>query len=160
MKEKVAEIMTRDVITVHENDSVLDVAQVFKANKIAGAPVLNDKEEVVGVISEADILKILDDSHWYTPIFTALYYLHLYSEGEGEGEEAHEIEQDIAKARALRAKEIMSKNPQTVLPDALIDDAAQIMHATGFNRLPVVDETGTLRGIVTRADILASLYED
>jgi CBS domain-containing protein len=155
MKEKVAEIMTRDVITVHENDSVLDVAQVFKANMIAGAPVLNEKEEVVGVISEADILKILDDSHWYTPIFTALYYLHLY----GEGEEAHDIEQDIAKARELKAKEIMSRDPQTVLPDTLIDDAAQIMHATGFNRLPVVDETGTLRGIVTRADILASLYE-
>ena len=153
MKEKVEEIMTLDVITVHENDSVLDVARVFKANKIAGAPVLNDKEEVVGVISEADILKILDDSHWYTPIFNALYYLHLY------GDEVHDIEQDIEKARELKVKTIMSKYPQTVLPGALIDDAAQIMHATGFNRLPVVDETGTLRGIVTRADILASLYE-
>lgn len=153
MKEKVEEIMTRTVITVHENDSVLDVAQVFKANKIAGAPVLNDKEEVVGVISEADILKILDDSHWYTPIFNALYYLHLY------GDEVHDIEQDVEKARALKANEIMSKDPQTVPPDALIDDAAHIMHATGFNRLPVVDETGRLRGIVTRADILASLYE-
>jgi CBS domain-containing protein len=153
MKEKVEEIMTRQVVTVTENDSVRDVAQVFRANKIAGAPVLNDQEEVVGVISEADILRLLDTYHWYTPILTTLDILHLHEE------KSHDIQQDIEKAGAMNVKEIMSKKPQTVSPDALIDDAAEIMHTTGFNRLPVVDETGTLVGIVTRADILASLYE-
>jgi acetoin utilization protein AcuB len=53
----------------------------------------------------------------------------------------------------------MSKNPRIISPDTLIDDAAQIMHSTGFNRLPVVDEKGKLVGIVAREDIIGSLYE-
>jgi CBS domain-containing protein len=153
MKEKVEEIMTQKVITVRETDSLQEVATVFKANKISGAPVLNDKEEVVGVVSEADILKVLDTFHWYAPILTTLDILHLREE------QSHDIQQDTEKAGAMKVKEIMSKNPETISPDTSIDDAAQIMHATGFNRLPVVDGAGTLVGIVTRADIIASLYE-
>jgi CBS domain-containing protein len=59
----------------------------------------------------------------------------------------------------MKVEEVMSTNPETISPDTSIDDAAQIMHATGFNRLPVMDGDGTLVGIVTRADIIASLYE-
>jgi len=153
MKEKVEEIMTRDVITVKENDSLLEVATVLKENKIAGVPVLDEREEVVGVISEADILKLLDNFHWYTPIFTAHDLIHLF------GEDLHDIQQDIEKASKMKVKEVMSKNPKTISPDTLIDDAAQIMHSTGFNRLPVVAGSGKLVGIVARADIIASLYD-
>lgn len=153
MKEKVEEIMTRNVITAKENDSVLEVATVLKENKIAGVPVLNEREEIVGVISEADILKLLDNFHWYTPIFTAHDLIHLF------GENLHDIQQDIEKASKMKVKEVMSKNPKTISQDTLIDDAAQIMHSTGFNRLPVVDGSGKLVGIIARADIIASLYD-
>ncbi len=153
MKEKVEEIMTKEVITAKENDSLLDVATVLKENKIAGVPVLNEQEEVVGVVSEADILKLLENFHWYTPIFTAHDLIHIF------GEDLHDIQRDIEKASEMKVKDVMSKNPETVPPDALIDDAARIMHSTGFNRLPVVDSNGKLVGIVARADIIASLYE-
>jgi CBS domain-containing protein len=149
MKEKVEEIMTGNVITVKENDSLLKVAEVFKENKIAGAPVVNEQAEVVGVISEFDMLKRLDNFRWFTPVFTALDVLHLRDDKRRE----------VEKVSEMNVKEVMSKNPKTVLPDTLIDDAAQIMHSTGFNRLPVVDKTGKLVGIVARADIIASLYE-
>ncbi len=153
MKEKVGEIMTRNVITVKENNTVLKVIVVFKGNNIAGVPVLNDREEVVGVVSEADILKLLDNFRWYTPLFTAMDLLNL------RGEQLHDVQRDIEKASEMKVKDIMSMNPKTVPPDALIDDAAQIMHSTGFNRLPVVDGNNKLVGIVTRADIIASLYD-
>lgn len=153
MKEKVEEIMTKDVITVKENDSLLDVAQVFRANKIAGTPVINDREEVTGVISESDILKILGGRNWYTQILMALDFLQLHDEKRDD------LQQDIEKAGEMIVKDAMSKKPETISQDTLIDDAAQIMHITGFNRLPVVGGDGKLVGIVTRADILASLYE-
>jgi CBS domain-containing protein len=153
MKERVGEAMTRDVITVNESDSVADVAQLFRTKKISGAPVLNDREELVGVVSEADILKLLDMFHWYTPLLTTLEILHRH------GENVHNIQEDIEEAGRTRVNEIMSKNPETVSPDTLIDDAALIMYSTGFNRLPVVNKTGKLVGIITRADIIASLYE-
>jgi CBS domain-containing protein len=153
MKERVEEIMTRDVITVNENDTVLTVADIFKENKIAGAPVVNDRGEVVGVVSEADIVKLLDTFHWYTPLFNVV---DLFQKRK---EELHDIKQDIEQASKMKVNDMMAKKPKTVTPDTLIDDAAMIMHSTGFNRLPVVDEKGKLVGIVTRADILASLYE-
>ena len=153
MKEIVEEIMTRDVITANENDTVLNVANVLKDNRIAGAPVVNDQEEVVGVVSVSDILKLLDDFHWYTPFFTAMDILHLRSE------DLEDIKRDIERVSEMKVKDAMSKNPKKIPPDALIDDVAQIMHSTGFNRLPVVDATGNLVGIVARADIIASLYE-
>jgi CBS domain-containing protein len=153
MKERVEEAMTRNVITVNENDSVAEVAQLFRTKKISGAPVLNDREEVVGVVSEADIVKLLDTFHWYTPLLTTLEILHRH------GENLHNIGEDIEQAGRMSVKEIMSKNPETVSPDTLIDDAAQIMYSTGFNRLPVVNKTGKLVGIITRADIIASLYD-
>ena len=153
MKKKVEEIMTREVITAKENDSLLDVAIVLKENRIAGVPVINEREEVVGVVSEADILKLLENFHWYTPIFSAHDLIHIF------GEDLHDIQRDLEKARNTKVKDVMSKDPETITPDTLIDDAAQIMHSTGFNRLPVVDENGKLVGIVARADIIASLYE-
>jgi predicted transcriptional regulator len=51
MKEKVEEIMTRDVITATENDTVLNIVNVLRENSIAGVPVVNDREEVIGVVS-------------------------------------------------------------------------------------------------------------
>jgi CBS domain-containing protein len=153
MKEKVEEAMTRNVITVNENDSVAEVAQLFRTKKISGAPVLNDREEVVGVVSEVDIVKLLDTFHWYTPLLTTLEIFHRH------GENMHSIGEDIERAGRMSVKEIMSKNPETVSPETLIDDAAQIMYSTGFNRLPVVNKTGKLVGIITRADIIASLYD-
>lgn len=153
MKEKVEEIMTRDVITAAENDTVLNIVNVLKDNRIAGVPVVNEREEVVGVISVSDILKLLDDFHWYTPLFSAIDLLHLHSD------ELENVKQDIKEVSEMRVKDAMSKNPRTIAPDTLIDDAAQIMYSTGFNRLPVLDGKGKLVGIVARADIITSLCD-
>ncbi|NOR78889.1 MAG: CBS domain-containing protein [Methanophagales archaeon] len=153
MKEKVEEIMTRDVITATENDTVLNVVNVLRANSIAGVPVVNDREEIVGVVSVSDILKLLDDFHWYTPFFSAMDILHLHSD------ELEDVKRDIEEVSEMKVKDAMSKNPKTIAPDTLIDDAAQIMYSTGFNRLPVLDEKGKLVGIVARADIITSLCD-
>ena len=62
--EKVGEIMTKNVITVRENDTLLRAAEVLKENRVAGAPVLNEQDELVGIISETDVLKIMDYFPW------------------------------------------------------------------------------------------------
>ncbi|MGB3458711.1 MAG: CBS domain-containing protein [Halobacteriota archaeon] len=153
MKEKVEEIMTRDVITATENDTVLNIVNVLRENSIAGVPVVNDQEEVIGVVSVSDILKLLDDFHWYTPFFSAMDILHLHSD------ELEDVKRDIEEVSEMKVKDAMSKNPKTIAPDTLIDDAAQIMYSTGFNRLPVLDEKGKLVGIVARADIITSVCD-
>lgn len=147
--EKVEEIMTRDVVTVKENHTLMEAAKIIRERKVSGAPVLNEEGDIVGVLSEADVLKVLGDIPWYS----LNKILHFQ-------EQEQDIQQEMEKMDEIKVREVMSKHPQTVDSDNLIYDAASIMHSTGYNRLPVVDNRGKVVGIVTRADILASLQED
>ncbi len=144
---KVGEIMTRDVITVNEGDTVLEAAKTLRKNRISGAPVLNENGELVGIVSEADLLRVLEGFSWHSKL---LKFLHILDESE-------EIQQDFERINNMKVAEIMSKNPKTVRESDSVYDAAAIMHSHGFNRLPVVDENGKLVGIIARADILASM---
>jgi acetoin utilization protein AcuB len=56
-KLKIEEIMTRDVITIHEDTPIEDAARIMADNKIGGLPVVRDSE-VVGIITETDLFKV------------------------------------------------------------------------------------------------------
>ena len=139
----VREIMTKNVVTISKDDTLLEAAEILRKNGISGAPVLNEEGELVGIISEADVLKVLEAERFP---FSKLFHLL----------EREDIKEELEKATKTRVRDVMSKNPQTIDADASIYDAASIMHSRGFNRLPVV-ENGKLVGIVARADILAAL---
>ncbi|MFK0157571.1 CBS domain-containing protein [Streptomyces sp. NPDC090499] len=63
-------------------------------------------------------------------------------------------EADLARARAVTAGELMNAPAVTVRADATVAEAARVMARRGVKRLPVVDGTGVLRGIVSRSDLL------
>ncbi|MER6540047.1 CBS domain-containing protein [Streptomyces sp. 900105755] len=63
-------------------------------------------------------------------------------------------EADLARARAVTAGELMNAPAVTVHADATVAEAARVMARRGVKRLPVVDGTGVLTGIVSRADLL------
>jgi acetoin utilization protein AcuB len=58
-KIKVKNIMTPDPVTVAPDWTVEEAAELFEQNKISGAPVLDDKESLVGVITQADLYRVL-----------------------------------------------------------------------------------------------------
>lgn len=126
----------------------MEAAKIIREKNVSGAPVLNKEGDIVGVLSEADVLGFLGDLPWYSLNKVLLQ------------EQEQDIQQDIERLSETRVNEVMSKHPQTAGPESLINDAISIMHSTGYNRLPVIDENNKLIGIVTRADILASLQED
>jgi CBS domain-containing protein len=66
-------------------------------------------------------------------------------------------EQRLRKAFASTAEDMMTRDPDTVAPDATAKEAARLIHESGHNRLPVVDEDGRLVGVVTRLDVLGAL---
>jgi CBS domain-containing protein len=55
----VEEIMTKDVLTIKLNRSVLDAAEMMMEYKVGGLPVVDEKDQVVGIITESDIFKML-----------------------------------------------------------------------------------------------------
>lgn len=136
---RVQDVMTTDVATAEPGTPLKDVARELVELRISGMPVV-DGEEVVGVISEADLLaKEAGETHRRTGALGRLL------------DHAHPDE-DL-KLGARLAGEAMTAPAVTVEPYWTISTAANLMLERGINRLPVVQQ-GRLVGIVTRADLV------
>jgi CBS-domain-containing membrane protein len=101
--------------------------------------VLDAEGNPLGVVTEADLL--LKQEHPDLEFNVPLAW-----------NRRRRLEQE--KAAAVVAGKLMTTPPVTVAPTATITEAARRMHTAGVKRLPVVDETGRLVGIVSRADLL------
>ena len=148
---KVKELMTTDVIAFKSRDKVHQVAKTLRTNQISGAPVIDDHKNVIGVISEADIMKLtatvpfpdIDPLNPF-PLFSLTSYR----------KQVEKIPAEIETLFEGSVKDVMTKDPVTISPDDSISDAARIMHKNDFNRIPVVDDEGKLVGLIARADII------
>jgi CBS domain-containing protein len=138
---KINEVMTEDVLTVPTGKTLKKTAQLLADTGISGMPVVDDEGNLVGVISEADILfKERSPERRRGGSFAWLFFPDLL--------------ENEAKLDARTAGEAMSAPPITIGPDRPVGEAAARMLDEGVNRLPVVDDDGKLIGIVTRADLV------
>ena len=135
---KVQDLMTRDVTTVTATTSLRDAAVLLARNGISGVPVVNETGDVVGVLSEGDIVVKAGGEVARNRMLGWLLEPNLGLED---------------KIRAATVGEAMSAPPVTISPKRPVHEAARLMVAENVNRLPVV-EKGKLTGIVTRADIV------
>ncbi len=149
---KVKELMTTDVITFKPSDKIALVVEAFRANRISGAPVIDDQRKVTGIISEADIIKLtaavpfpdIDPLNPF-PVFSLSSYM----------KKVKKIPDEIETLFEGDVKDVMSKEPVTISPDDSVSNAARIMYKKDFNRIPVVDDEGKLIGIITRDNIIS-----
>jgi CBS domain-containing protein len=137
---KVKELMSTEVVTVGPETSLKAVAKTLTDHRISGVPVVGEGRNVLGVVSEADILFKEKGADERTGGFFGWLLL--------EGVEAE------AKLAARTAGEAMTSPPITIGPEREVYEAASRMTELGVNRLPVVDEQGKLLGIVTRTDLV------
>ncbi|NOZ76880.1 MAG: CBS domain-containing protein, partial [Euryarchaeota archaeon] len=126
----------------------------LRENRISGVPVV-EGGQVVGVLSEADIMELLESHELKinTILPSPLDVLELPVRMKIGLKDAAER---INRAASARVKDIMSSPPYTISPGADMGEAAAVMSRKKVNRLPVVDEEGKLVGIVTRGDVIAS----
>ena len=136
MATRVADVMTRDVISGRKNAGYKDLLQVMRREDFSALPVLDNNDRVVGVVSEDDLL-----------------VKEGYS-GTGRGRGLLIGRGDRARAGALTAAELMTRPAITIGPEASVAEAARTMHARHVKRLPVVTADGKLVGIVSRSDVL------
>ena len=138
--------MSKDVISVAITDTVMKAIKTLRENHISGAPVLDENNNLKGVISEGDILKLIE----YKP--SLIPFLELLEEHPDDILDATKV--------ALKEKvgDIMSKHPVTVGPDTTVSEASLLMWNKKVNRLPVI-EKGKLVGIIARADLLKAFEE-
>lgn len=146
MSKTVADIMTANPITVSPKTSLQEAIQILAEKKISGLPVINDNEELVGVISETDLT-------WQeTGVDTPPYVMFLDSVIYLQNPLKHN--EEIHKALGQTVGEAMSDRPTTVKGSQLVREAARIMHDKKIRRLPVVNDESKLIGIITQGDVI------
>lgn len=133
----VNDVMTSTVVAVGLDAQFKEIVTAMQQWRVTAVPVLEGEGQVVGVVSEADLLP----------------------KEELRDKEPALIDQkerlaDYAKAGAVTARDLMSSPAVTVLKEATLPEAARLMARHQVKRLPVVDGQGLLKGIVSRADLL------
>lgn len=143
------DIMTTDVVIVKKDDTVEDVIKLLTEKKISGVPVVNDANEVVGIVSEGDLIVRSQKLHVpsYIQILGGVIYL----------DDPEDFREELKKAVAYQVADVMTEDPVTIAEDLSVEEIATIMADSGINRLPVVSDDKKLIGIVSRADIVRSL---
>ena len=144
--------MTRDTIAVKPDNTLENLLDTLAKNNISGCPVVSRKN-VVGIISQTDILKLIDvHSKIQTPE-SGLFPLILAAIKSEHYDRLRESLRDILN---LKIREFMSKKVVTINADEDIYKAARLMNKNDINRLPVL-EGKKLVGIIAREDIIKAL---
>ncbi|MEU9480544.1 CBS domain-containing protein [Streptomyces sp. NPDC048191] len=139
----VSDVMTRTVAVVGRRAPFKEIVDLMDDWRVSALPVIEGEGRVVGVVSEADLLpkeELRDD-----PDAGCLQLRRPV---------------DVAKADARTAGDLMSSPAVTVRADATLAEAARLMAREGVKRLPVVEDTGLLAGVVSRADLLKVFLRD
>ncbi len=144
---KVRDIMTQDVLTVKADTSVNAVAKLMGQRDISGVPVVDDQHNVIGIITELDL--IVRNTRLEMPRFIeVLDWGRIPLELPG-----HQRER-LQHMLGTEARDVMTEKVITIGPDASIEDLAELMVKQRINPVPVVDEAEHLIGIVSRADLV------
>ncbi|MTK03802.1 CBS domain-containing protein [Micromonospora sp. CP22] len=132
----VDEVMTRDVVSVRPDTSYREVVDALVGSGVSAAPVVDADGQVLGVVSEADLLHKI----------------------EAAGDERHRrligVRRVAAKAQARVAADLMTAPAVVVEPTASVAAAARRLESAQVKRMPVVDADQRLVGIVSRRDLL------
>jgi CBS domain-containing protein len=148
--ELVSEIMDRDPVTVAPETSVQDVVSALREHQLPGVPVVDSEGTVWGIVTEADLVLPDEDGDLHIP-----HYINLFG-GTVFLEPLSRFGDRLRKAFAANAADMMTRDVDTVGPDTTVREAARLIHESGHNRLPVVEDD-KLVGVVTRLDVLGAL---
>lgn len=128
--------MTREVITLTPDRSMMKAAKLMKDNDISRLPIVNDDGELVGIVSDRDI-KEASPSKATTLDMHELYYL----------------------LSEIKVKDIMTRKTLTVTDEDTVEKAAVVMEESKVGGLPVVDAGSKCVGIITNSDVFKVLIQ-
>jgi acetoin utilization protein AcuB len=121
--------MSTELIFVDENISIINAIKIMKDKRIRRLPILKE-ERLIGIVTDRDLKEA--------------------SPSKATSLDVHELYSVVSE---IKVKDVMSKDPATVLPDDTIMKAASIMLENKISGIPVLSEEGKLVGIITETDI-------
>jgi CBS-domain-containing membrane protein len=145
----VADYMKADVVTIGPDATVKELAQLFHENDISGCPVVDDKDRLIGIVTESDL--IAQDADLHFPRYIQFLDSQIFLESPKKFEER------LRRITGATVRELMTVDVYTVEPETSVRKAATTMADKGINRLPVVDDIGRVIGILGRNEVLKAM---
>jgi len=139
------DIMTADVETVAPDTGVVEIARRLLARNISAMPVVDDQGNVVGIVSEGDLMRRSENQTERQPS----WWIRVFAEPE-------ERARDYVKTHGMCARDIMSRNVISVSEGTSLADIAETLERHHIKRVTVMRD-GKLVGIVSRANLLRGL---
>jgi CBS domain-containing protein len=141
-------VMNRNVVSIKPNDTLRDAVILMVKHSISGLPVIDEDKNIVGIISQSDVLR-----HGKRPFILEtvdLLEILLYEQSP------ENYEKELKIALDLKIKDVMTKDIITVLESTPAGKIAHLMISNKINRVPVIRD-GKLVGIIGREDIIKAI---
>jgi CBS domain-containing protein len=139
------QIMTRSVITVTPDCTVLEAANTMLRYHVSGLPVVDAAGKLVGIVSEGDFIR---RSEIGTQCKRGRWLKFLLGTGEAATDYVHEYGRKVS--------DVMTRDPLTITEDTTLEEIVTSMETNGVRRLPLM-RGDTLVGIVSRANLLQAV---
>ncbi len=144
------DLMTENVIAVSTDTLVRELAKIFSANKISGAPVIDGAGGLMGVVTESDL--IFQNKKVHIPTAVAILDAFFFLESPDK------MEKEMKKMAGVTVGDIYAKEVITVQKATPLDEVATLMAEKNIHTLPVLDEK-ELVGVIGKSDIIRTIAE-
>jgi CBS domain-containing protein len=142
------DIMTRDVVTVKPETSIEELASLLVKNQISGVPVVDEKGELYGIVTENDLIS--QNKRLHIPTVVSFLDAAIYLES------SKKFEQEVKRITATKAGDICARKVLTVTEDTSLVDIATLMDEKKTHLLPVV-RNGKMVGIIGKRDVVKAV---
>jgi len=142
--------MTKDVVTVSNEATVRELADIFDKQRFGTIPVVDNSGALMGIVTASDLVEQGKSLHIPTVISIFDWVIPLESD--------RNLERELHKMTAQTAGELCSREVITLSPSATVSEAADTMSNHKLHALPVV-ENGKLVGMIARIDIIRSMIK-
>lgn len=139
---KAADVMTRNVVTVSPESSVREVARLLLAHRISAVPVVDGSGELVGVVSEGDLMRRGEGAGRSR----RSWWLEMMSSNEA-------LADAYVRSHADKVGDVMTRKVVTAELGTSLAEIAARLEKNGIKRVPIVMD-GKVVGIVSRANLL------
>jgi CBS domain-containing protein len=142
---KASDVMTREVVSVEPDSSILHAVRLMLQKRISGLPVIDGAGNLVGIVTEGDFLRRTETG---TQRRRPRWIEFLIGPGKLADEYVH--------TSGRKVQEVMTPNVHTVSEDIPLEEVAHLMERHRIKRLPVM-RGKTVVGIITRANLMRAL---